>query len=222
MSETNTDTTTPDATAPDATAPRRRRARTGRKRTRFGIPPRQPASVRALWQSATTEEQKTAHELCMAILEVWLGKSSKAEVAARLEVPPLRIWQLSQMALSGMLAGLLRQPKMRKRGRPLPPASSPEEDPRLLKKRIVELERRLKTTEDLVRVLRDLPWAPKEQKEASRASSEPTERGSRARRGAQASPGVSTTRRSASEARHAPRGEAPRDDGDRGDGPHGP
>jgi hypothetical protein len=137
-------------------------------------------------------------------------------------VPPLRIWQLSQMALSGMLAGLLRQPKTRKRGRPLPPASSPEEDPRILKKRIVELERKLKTTEDLVRVLRDLPWAPKEEKEASRAASEPSERGSRTRRGAPASPRASTARRSASEARDTAGAEAPRDGSDGRVGSHGP
>jgi hypothetical protein len=183
-------------------------------------------SVRALWQSASPEEQKSAHELCMAILECWLGKASKQEVAARLSVPPLRIWQLSQMALSGMLAGLLRQPKTRPRGRPQPDPAMPGEDPRLLKQRIVELERKLKATEDLARVLRDLPWAPKEtpataQEETGARHVEIRSR-SRARRGAQASPGVSTARRSASEARHAAREEAPRDEGDRRDGPQRP
>jgi hypothetical protein len=197
MSETSTDASSETAGTPE----RRRRARTGRKRTRFLVPPRQPASVRALWQSATTEEQKTAHELCMAILEVWLGKASKTEVARRLEVPPLRIWQLSQMALSGMLAGLLRQPKTRRRGRPLPPPSSPEEDPRILRRRIVELERKLKTTEDLVRVLKDLPWAPKETpgtaQEASDGGRARAGRGSKGRRGAQASRGGEARRRQA-------------------------
>jgi hypothetical protein len=195
MSATSTDTITTDetettSTEPTETTPRRRRKRTGKKRTRFCVPPRQPASVRALWQSATAEEQKTAHELCMAMLEYWLGKSSKLDIARRLEVPPLRIWQLSQMALAGMLAGLLRQPKTRPRGHPAGPPATPEQDPRILKGRIVELERKLSRTEDLVRVLKDLPWAPKETPQAAQEERDGragTGRKSKGRRGAQAS-----------------------------------
>jgi hypothetical protein len=144
----------------------------GRKRTRFAIPTHHAPSVRMLWQAASLEEQGQAHRLSMAILEYWLGKASKQEIARRLEIPPLRVWQLSQMALSGMLAGLLRQPKTRPRGRPSMPPASPEDDPRLLKHHIRELERKLARTEDLVRVLRDLPWAskPAEPKEENRAN----------------------------------------------------
>jgi hypothetical protein len=130
----------------------------GRKRTRFALQPRPAPAVKWLWRGASMEERLKAHQTCMAILEYWLGKKSKAEVALGLCVPPLRVWQLSQLALSGMMAGLLRQPRTRARttGLPLPP----ENDPTKLKRRIVELERKLARTEDLVRVLQDLPWKP--------------------------------------------------------------
>jgi hypothetical protein len=92
----------------------------------------------------------------MKILEYWLGKKAKAEIASELGVTPLRVWQLSQKALSGMMAGLLPQPR-RKVG---PEAFEPDpaETPAELKKRIVGLERQLVATEDLVRVLRTAPW----------------------------------------------------------------
>jgi hypothetical protein len=135
---------------------RPKQKRTYRKRTRFRGLPRPAIAVRGLWEQATHEEKQRAHTQCMAILEYWLGKASKQEIAGRLEVAPLRVWQMSQQALSGMLAGLLRQPKRRAKVA-LPPAS-PEEDPRLLSKKIRELEKKLACTEDLMRVLRDLPW----------------------------------------------------------------
>jgi hypothetical protein len=91
---------------------------------------------------------------CAVILEYWLGRIGKEEVMERLELPALRVWQLSQMALSGMLAGLLKQPRPRG-GAPM--ATEPDEDPKRLKKRIRELEDQLKRTEELVRLLRDLP-----------------------------------------------------------------
>jgi hypothetical protein len=93
----------------------------------------------------------------MRILEYWLGKKSKAEVAKEIGVKPLRVWQLSQQALSGMMAGLLKQPRKR---------VGPEafvrtvhgESPTQLRRRIVRLEAELSRTEDMVRVLRTAPW----------------------------------------------------------------
>lgn len=110
---TSTTTTEPETAATPAgptspTTGRARRARTSRKRSRFSRCPRPAIPVRGLWEQASEAERTSAHRSCMAILEYWLGKSSKAQIAARLEVPPLRVWQLSQQALSGMLAGLLR------------------------------------------------------------------------------------------------------------------
>jgi hypothetical protein len=55
-----------------------------------------------------------------------------------------------------MLCGLLKQP--RTRGRPQEMPRDPENDPRSLRARIKKLESQLELTEDLVRVLKDLPW----------------------------------------------------------------
>ncbi len=195
------------STTPNEPTTTPRRTRMGRKRTHFQMPLQQAASVRALWREASSEEQRRAHELSMAILEYWLGKSSKEEIARRLAVPPVRVWQLSQLALSGMLAGLLRQPKSRGRGRPSIAPSGPENDPRILKQRILELQRKLVRTEGLVRVLKDLPWAPKEAPTTAReqrdGKTKRRARGSSGRRGAQASRGAETGDRKAARARRA-------------------
>jgi hypothetical protein len=130
--------------------------RTGRKRTAFKVPARPAWPVRGLWENAPEEEKQRAHETCVKILEYWLGKTSKGEVARQLEVAPLRVWQLSQQALSGMLAGLLTQP--RRRVGPEAFEAMGAESPAALKRRITTLEKDLSRTEDLVRVLRTAPW----------------------------------------------------------------
>jgi len=136
-----------------ALVPRRRR---GKKRLVFQPPRNGPSSVRALWEGASPEERTRAHATCVSILSMWLGRKSRAQVASELSVPPLRVWQLSQSALSGMLAGLLKQPRGRKKGLNMEPS---EEDPRVLKKKIAELEEENRSLRDLVEVLRNLPAA---------------------------------------------------------------
>jgi len=161
-----------------------RRRRTRRKSVRFKRPPKPAIAVRGLWEQASEEERSRAHEQCMAILAYWMGQKTKAETARELEVAPLRVWQMSQQALSGMLAGLLRQPK--RRGKLAGPPPCPEDDPKVLRRRIEELEKQLRRTEDLVRVLKDLPWkqvpkpAPEEAGHADRRTSK---RGRKTRRG---------------------------------------
>lgn len=141
-------------TSTSPTPPVRRRA--GRKRASFRRLPTPAPSVRGLWLAASDEERSKAHRLCMAILEYWLGRASKQAVAERLETSPLRVWQLSQQALSGMLVGLLRLPKSRAK---LERGSAPQAtDSSTLRQRIAELEKKLARTEDLVRVLKHLPW----------------------------------------------------------------
>jgi hypothetical protein len=110
--------------------------------------------VRALWEHASEEDRSRAHRLGAAMLEWWLGRATKLEVAERLGLPPLRIWQLSQQAISGMLAGLLVQP--RKRGT-MPMPKDPENDPKVLRKKIARLERELEVAQQLIDLLRDLP-----------------------------------------------------------------
>ena len=119
----------------------RRRPRTGKKRLKFDPPQRFPRGVRELWTSATSEEQRQAHQACTQILALWLGKRRRAEVAAELSIPPLRVWQMSQQALSGMLAGLLHQPRPRRRA--LEATMEQDDDPRKLRKLLAEKERQL-------------------------------------------------------------------------------
>lgn len=130
-----------------------RRARTGKKRAVFQVPARMPLGVRELWKAATEEERARAHRQATVILAHWLGKRTKTEAAAELEVKPLRVWQLSQMAVSGMVAGLLKQPR-KGRGQVV---MSPEEDPVVLRKRIRQLEHEVESMERLVQLVRDLP-----------------------------------------------------------------
>ena len=133
-----------------------RRSRVRRKRASFRrLPPPAP-SVRGLWLRASDEERAKAHRLCMTILEYWLGQATKREIAERLETSPLRVWQLSQQALSGMLVGLLKIP--RSRAKLEADSALQETDTSTLRQRIAELERKLARTEDLVRVLKHLPW----------------------------------------------------------------
>ena len=151
-------TTEPTAEPTNGRPPRRRRKRTGRKRTVFQPPERPAVSVRELWRQASQEERQRAHELGMRMLEYWLGKKTREELAGELGLPGVRVYQLSQQAVSGMLAGLLKQP--RRRGRVCAQVEpTPGADPAALKKRVRELEVQLSRTEDLVRVLRTAPWA---------------------------------------------------------------
>jgi hypothetical protein len=134
----------------------KRRHRTGKKRLHFTAPREMPPGVRQLWQSASMEEQQRAHQTCVQILAMWLGKKTRDEAAALLSIPPLRVWQLSQQALSGMLAGLLKQPRSR-RGKETSMQPLSEDDPRLLRKRIAQLEKDVRDRDDLIRLLASLP-----------------------------------------------------------------
>lgn len=134
----------------------KRRQRTGKKRLHFGVPEKQPPGVKELWSRAPLEAQQRAHQTCVQILAMWLGKRDREAVAKELAIPPLRVWQLSQQALSGMLAGLLKQPRAR-RGRPAADPIVSEDDPRLLKKKIETLEQEVRDRDELLRLLSQLP-----------------------------------------------------------------
>jgi len=102
------------------------------------------------------EEQTKAHRTCIQILTLWLGKRRREEVASELSLPPLRVWQLSQQALAGMLAGLLHQPRPRRRSVEAMMKTA-DDDVSALKKRLAEQERHIANLEDLVRLFTSLP-----------------------------------------------------------------
>jgi hypothetical protein len=114
-----------------------------------------PVAVKALWESADRQAQEAAHATCTAILETWLGKTSRQEVAERLGISRLRLWQLSQQAVAGMLAGVLKQPRARRGAGVV--GLPPEDDPMELKKELEQVKRELKLAEELIVVLRELP-----------------------------------------------------------------
>lgn len=186
-------------TTPETTEAPPKRTRRFRKRS-FRRLPKPAVPVKALWEAASEAEKARAHQTCVVMLEYWLGKTSKAEVAKRLEVTPLRVWQLSQQALSGMVAGLLKQPR-RKKGALMP--TDPQDDPKVLKKRIAQLERELKLAEDVIALLRDLP-AQRETKDPPGTSAPKTARKKRPK----------TTRRAPGKKRRTKRRPDPQDGGE--------
>lgn len=122
------------------------------RKRRFRRVPRMPVPVKALWERASEEERRRAHETCSLLLELWLGRATRAEAAARLKVPPLRLWQISQQALAGMVAGCLRQPRARGKA-----AESGADEPTALRKRLLELEREAQAKDSLITLLKEMP-----------------------------------------------------------------
>ncbi len=132
----------------------RRRPRRGLKRTSFQVPKAMTRPVRALWQSASMEEQERAHRTAQVVLRTWLGKTKREDGARELGLSAVRLWQLSQQAVCGMVVGCLRQPRFRPRAGETTPA---EESVGVLRKRIADLERELGAARRLNEVLREFP-----------------------------------------------------------------
>jgi len=135
----------------------KRRRRTGKKRLRFEVPQQMPPGVRELWRAAPSEAQQKAHLTCVEILAMWLGRKQREEVARALSIPPLRVWQLSQQALAGMMAGLLHQPRARRRRSLEATMAEQEEDPSALRKQLAQKDKRIAEQEELIRLLTELP-----------------------------------------------------------------
>jgi hypothetical protein len=108
---------------------------------------------------------------------MWLGKVTREEAATELGLSTLRLWQLSQQAVAGLVAGCLKQPRFR-RGRS-PAGEAPEEGVGVLRKKIAALERELDSARRLIGILKDLP-VPRAA--AAAPSAERGDGGSRGRR----------------------------------------
>jgi len=108
--------------------------------------------IKALYDAASEEERRQAHALSATILEYWTGVATKSEIARRLSVPPIRVWQMSQRAAAGLVCGLLRPPSG-KRGPPM--STTPREKD--LARRLERLEKENELLRELVSVLRELP-----------------------------------------------------------------
>lgn len=132
------------------------RQRRSGKRVYASRSPRPAWPVRGLWESATDEQRQKAHRACTGILELWLGRKTAAQVGTELGVGAVRVWQLSQSGLSGMLAGLLKQPRWRGRIEMVGMEGGREELLRL-RKQVKEQEAKIKAAEALIALLRGMP-----------------------------------------------------------------
>lgn len=120
------------------------------------LPVKFPVPMRALWEGASPEEKERAHQASQVLLEVWLGRIRREEAAKMLGVSPLRIWQLSKLAVSGMAAGLLKQPRSRRKAI-LAANGDGSPDTVAMQKRLLELERETRVQKELIDLLKALP-----------------------------------------------------------------
>jgi hypothetical protein len=117
-----------------------------------------PWPIRAIWELASDQERQQAHRMATLILENWLGRQTRKDLADKLKVPSLRVWQLSQQALTGMVVALMAQPKRPPQGSPLPAAKLPDlEELKELRKEVRKLRDEKRVLEDLLVLLRELP-----------------------------------------------------------------
>src|SRR5262245_17584287 len=125
---------------------RTRRSTQRRHRAQVSRWARPVQPIKAIWDQADEEGRAKARELTTELLGYWLGQQSKTELAQRLCVPPIRVWQMSQRAMAGMVAAMLRPPSGR-RGR------MPKLDPEVkeLRRRIAQLERENELQTRLIR-----------------------------------------------------------------------
>lgn len=131
-----------------------RRTRRGGKRIRLKNAPKPAMAVKALWEQASAEDKERAKRQGAAILELWLGRKSKEALALELSMPPLRVWQMSQMAFSGLLAGLLKQPRSWTGAPPPEPVERAEAS--RLRKELAEARSELERERRLTNVLKQL------------------------------------------------------------------
>ena len=117
-----------------------------------------PWPIRAIWELASAKERQDAYQLAVQILEHWLGRQTRKDLGDKLNLPPLRVWQLSQQALTGMVVALMAQPKRPPQGTPLPTAKLPDgEELKELRKEVRRLREEKKALEDLLVLLKEMP-----------------------------------------------------------------
>lgn len=150
----------------------KRSKRAGRRKAAFRMDT-PPFPVRAIWELASPEERKKGHEMGILMLEHWLGRMTRKELGQKLELPPLRVWQMSQQALAGMVVGLMTQPKRPPKGTLMPTDKKPEKDElKTLRKEVTSLRIDNQRLTELLEILRDLPEFPEAVKIASKGKKE--------------------------------------------------
>jgi hypothetical protein len=108
--------------------------------------------MRAYWEAASEEERRQAHLVSATILEYWTGVKTKQEAAQALCVPPIRVWQMSQRAATGLACALLTPPTG-KRG----PRTVTDEEEKAMRTELERLRKETALQQELIAILRELP-----------------------------------------------------------------
>lgn len=142
------------------TAPLKRGRKAGKRKMGFRMET-PPFPVRAIWELATEKERQDAHQLGVLMLEHWLGRMTRKDLGSKLNLPPLRVWQMSQQALAGMVVGLMTQPKRPPRGTPMAREMKLDNtELKTLRKENHELKEQNRVLQELLDLLKDLPGIP--------------------------------------------------------------
>lgn len=149
MDTTKQIATTGGTTTETPPTPRTRRGR-GRRRVGRWVRPVYP--MRAYYDAASEEKQRQAHASAAIILEYWTGVKTKPEAAKALGVPPIRVWQMSQRAATGLVCALLTPPSG-KRGAPM----ATDDEEKAQTKELERLRKENRLQRELIAVLRELP-----------------------------------------------------------------
>lgn len=158
-----------DPNPPTTTPPRRKW-----RRAKLALALTFPLPVRALWEAASPEEQRRAQQVGTTLLEVWLGRLSRQDASTQLGLPAIRLAQLSKQAASGLVAGLLKQPKPRAKAlKALQAAWGP--NVQTLQRRVQELEQETRVQQELIQLLKAMP--PLETGKKKNPPPPPTNRG---------------------------------------------
>jgi hypothetical protein len=97
------------------------------------------------------EDQANARQVSQVMMEYWMGRLTKKEATEKLQLKPVRFWQMSTQAIAGMTAGLLTQPRYRK-GAFLAGVEVTE-----LRAKVRELEAKVSAQQKLIEILKSLP-----------------------------------------------------------------
>lgn len=155
----------PQSASMEAPSAPLRRKRAGKRKTGFRMDT-PPYPVRAIWELASDQERQEAHKTGVMVLEHWLGRMTRKQLGEKLNLPALRVWQLSQQALAGMVVGLMAQPKRPPKGTPMPnqTKSQDKDELKTLRKENHELKEQNRVLQELLDVVKDLPGMPTAQR----------------------------------------------------------
>jgi hypothetical protein len=111
--------------------------------------------VRGLWDRANQEERVQAQKIAMTMLQAWTGIMTKSEAAKTLGLRPVRFWQMSNQAMSGMMAGCLTQPRNRRKVNYM--GKTDQELIKELTKEVSDLKKQIQCQHQLIEAMKSMP-----------------------------------------------------------------